>query len=445
MAQISDLRLKSPLALSYFRNNRSSGQKSLRCFPQCTHTGHVTSGFCGDHLEFTATIEKRLDFDENWLSRISVIAEIRPLSDQGISSENKISRKRLLHELRDTRSTKIGGELLFGQIKVTHEDAHSAVVEIVFNEERHSWDYSWKSNRWSGVNVPHVVDVIIIQNILCAPRSAGGIKIPGSDGLEIYSNACSPTFLILSSHKSSQNKRKVSLEDTAVTNTSMLMCTVPLPHKRIEQSMQRASTLSSSPMRLSPFNCNSTAGDRTEGSFSCVCHRLAPSICVCPSASLTSWGSTLPPKRQRLKCGKIMEVDDDFYDSEMDSSLKNFPIEGVSACSGTKEDEKRMELQGEMILTSNVCCRSSNTATSSSLGSVDSSDDGTPYESTWTDSSVLDEKYTKYDLAARQNDRERALGGRTFFDGYDANECIRLPYVTGHSETASRYESILAT
>jgi hypothetical protein len=102
-----------------------------------------------------------------------VIGEIRPFSDQGISSGKIVSRARLLRELRDTKGNKTGGggELLLGEMTVITEDETTATVAITFNAEKHSWDYSWKSNRWSGVNNAHVLDVILVQSLSYNPLS----------------------------------------------------------------------------------------------------------------------------------------------------------------------------------------------------------------------------------------------------------------------------------
>ena len=222
MVQITELKFLKPFSESYLRNNRSTGQKSLRCFPQCATKGHRRSGFCGDQLEATAIIVKNLGDGDDWLCRISVVGEIRPSSDQGISSQNKISRERLLHDLRDIRSAKIGGELILGEMRTIHEDAETAFVAITFNAERHSWDYSWKSNRWSGVINSHVVDVILVQSlssVLQTRNSTAGSKCL-CDDLDIYSSACSTTFLVLSSHKSSNLKRKQPAAPTLASANS---------------------------------------------------------------------------------------------------------------------------------------------------------------------------------------------------------------------------------
>lgn len=40
----------------YVRNNKSAGQKNLRCFPACSAAGHCRIGFCGGPVVVKATI-----------------------------------------------------------------------------------------------------------------------------------------------------------------------------------------------------------------------------------------------------------------------------------------------------------------------------------------------------------------------------------------------------
>ena len=55
----------TPIAASYFRNNRSTRQKSLRCFPMCSIRGHVNGGFCGQSIRTTVTLSPQTQMEEN--------------------------------------------------------------------------------------------------------------------------------------------------------------------------------------------------------------------------------------------------------------------------------------------------------------------------------------------------------------------------------------------
>ena len=320
MIHISELKFEKPFSVSYLRNNRSSGQKSLRCFPQCTEKGHIASGFCGDHLEATATITKNPEFGDNWLERISVVGEIRPLSDHGISSGDKVSRRKLQLELRDTRATKSGGELLLGEMKILHENAHTAVVSITFNAEKHSWDYSWKSNRWSGVNNSHVVDVILVQSLTYFPFP--DTSPPNSlDELDVYSSACGATFLILSSHKSPHLKRKLSAaaataagDDVGTNLSSTLGDEIGMKHIPKRRDMF-CSIDPMSALLMALGDGNGLAGDCvTDSSFSYICDPQLPSVKSVKKISPSSGSNgcegesfSQPAKRKRMKSMKMME------------------------------------------------------------------------------------------------------------------------------------------
>ena len=318
MVQIRDLCFTKPFSESYLRNNRSSGQKSLRCFPHCAAKGHRVSGFCGDKLEATAIIIKNLKDTDNWLSRISVVGEIRPCSDQGISSGNKISKEKLLLELRDIRSTKIGGELVLGEIRIIHEDTETAFVAITFNAERHSWDYSWKSNRWSGVNSPHVVDVILMQSLSSVSQVqnvAIGTICP-SDDLDIYCSACSAPFLILSSHKSSNLKRKQSVAPSIVSDDAtgqFFAATSPRgASTRVSSEHQSKWKESFSSVELCEAN-NLTTTRITHSPYICMCHNQLPSVRINPAAIPSS--SSAAFERSSLLLSKRMKFAE-FVDSE---------------------------------------------------------------------------------------------------------------------------------
>lgn len=198
MAQLTNFEFVSPLAEAYYRNNRSSGQKSLRCFPHCNEKGHSRSSFCGTHVEATAVILKSENFRKDWQNKqVLIIAEIRPYSEQRISALQTVSKSKILNELRDMRNPRSGGELVLGKIEVLAEDSRSASVRLIFNSEKHSWDYSWKSNRWSGSTAPHVIDVILLESFNTALEDTD---------LRIHSSAVSRPFILISSHKSSGRK-----------------------------------------------------------------------------------------------------------------------------------------------------------------------------------------------------------------------------------------------
>jgi Helicase associated domain len=333
MITITDIKFTTPFSVSYLRNNRSSGQKSLRCFPRCTEKGHIASGFCGDHLIATATIKKNQACGQDWLDRITVIGEIRPFSDQGISSGKKVSRKKLLNELRDIRgATKSGGELLLGEMKIIHEDELNAVVTIAFNAEKHSWDYSWKSNRWSGVNNSHVVDVVLVESLTYMRDDSS----PNDDDeLDVYSSACGDTFLILSSHKSPHLKRKLSAAAAAAeddvetgTETEIVAGTGSnanvgdAPDAYALKDAEGRGLRTSDPMSalLLALDDNSTVQHTNQlplDRSSYTGDSCAPAMQE-SAAAVWEEAALLPPKRKRVKSLKMKEYSESFYQENAD-------------------------------------------------------------------------------------------------------------------------------
>jgi hypothetical protein len=199
MIQLSDVEFTKPLEEAYYRNNRTSGQKSLRCFPHCNDRGHLQSSFCGSHLEVTAVIHKDGKFSDDWQNKeVLLLAEIRPFTEPRISALKSVPKSKILSELRDMRNPRSGGELVIGKIEILIEDSSTAMVKIVFNEAKHSWDYSWRSNRWSGSSASHVVDIILVESCNSALDQCD---------LKVYSSFSSKPFILMSSHKPSTSKK----------------------------------------------------------------------------------------------------------------------------------------------------------------------------------------------------------------------------------------------
>jgi hypothetical protein len=199
MIQIADVEFTKPLEEAYYRNNRTSGQKSLRCFPHCNDKGHLRSSFCGSHLEVTAVIHKDGTFGDDWQNKeVLLLAEIRPFTEPRISALKSVPKSKILSELRDMRNPRSGGELVIGKVEILIEDSSTAMVKIVFNEAKHSWDYSWRSNRWSGSSASHVVDIILVESCNSALDQCD---------LKVYSSVSSKPFILMSSHKPSTSKK----------------------------------------------------------------------------------------------------------------------------------------------------------------------------------------------------------------------------------------------
>ena len=152
------------LGEQFLRNNRSTGQKSLRCFPRCCDAGHKAQGFCGAPIYATAILQKT----SIPLDRVMVIGEIRPEIEPGLSKDvgERVPKVDVLSAIRSDANKKAEhrAELIAGEIRVLNETADTYEVGIVLNQGLHSYDYSWKSNRWASGTVTHVVDVIFLAD-----------------------------------------------------------------------------------------------------------------------------------------------------------------------------------------------------------------------------------------------------------------------------------------
>lgn len=208
---------ETPIATSYLRNNRSTRQKSLRCFPACDPRGHIAAGFCG--LPLRARIHFQcLDDNEPDLNVHSYmfIAETRPACTPGISSRAMVTKAAIMDNIR-TKADKASekGELFIGDVSVLACEGRSMDLLVTFNMQHCSWDYSWKSNRWSGSQEMHVIDII-------------ALKYSTLSEFVVSSSFASSSFIVISSHKrtAAAAARPESEADTEVLQASNLLTTL---------------------------------------------------------------------------------------------------------------------------------------------------------------------------------------------------------------------------
>ena len=199
---ISSIAFETSIGPEYKRNNRSTRQKSLRCFPACGIKGHVTGGFCGLPLKVTVDITRESSTLEFNPDDYRFIAEIRPVSQPRISREKSIVENVLIRQIRSKyEKNEANGEIFQADtVTVLSTTGKQAEVELVFNSQHCSWDYSWKSNRWSGPQEQHVVDIIALRNV-----SATDIRV--------VSFSSSPPFVVSSSHKKPVKSNQIKDED----------------------------------------------------------------------------------------------------------------------------------------------------------------------------------------------------------------------------------------
>jgi hypothetical protein len=187
---IQTCEFETPIASSYLRNNRSTRQKSLRCFPVCDPRGHIGAGFCGLPLRVKIQLASTDDSEpEININSYLFIAETRPLSSPGLSSRAAISKQAVMQNIR-TKSDKSSdkGELFIGDVTVINIKNGTLELLVVFNGQHASWDYAWRSNRWSGSQEQHVVDIV-------------ALKYSSLSDFIISSSFPSTPFIVASSHK----------------------------------------------------------------------------------------------------------------------------------------------------------------------------------------------------------------------------------------------------
>jgi hypothetical protein len=195
--------LHTPIASSYLRNNRSTRQKSLRCFPDCSSRGHVNGGFCGQSLRATVFVNvdqsgsltaDELNSEPKRILDINdfiIIMEIRPSSIPRISRQSFVKKQEIHNQLRmKHEKSSLEKELFMGEMDIISYDPVSKMMElyVTFNGNHSSWDYSWKSNRWSGPNEKHVVDIIVL-------------KYYSATEFQVCSCYTTNPFIVISSHK----------------------------------------------------------------------------------------------------------------------------------------------------------------------------------------------------------------------------------------------------
>lgn len=193
---------ESQFAPSYLRNNRTSGQKSMRCFPSCCPTGHFSGGKCGVPLEVRAALKpckyKHAD--------LIFVAEIRPLTTPQLSALSRIAKGTLFDKMRSPGAPE-DAELFLGISHIVSSTKDKTYMKVIFNSQNYSWDYSWKSCRWNS-NTEHVVDIVIL-------RSISHLEY------KVCSSHISTPFKITCSHKKRSHPDAAAVVKTTLASSSV--------------------------------------------------------------------------------------------------------------------------------------------------------------------------------------------------------------------------------
>ena len=199
---ITSITFDTPIGTEYKRNNRSTRQKSLRCFPTCGIKGHITGGFCGRPLKVVVEIERESSSLNIQVEDYRFIAEIHPVSQPGVSKAKTIKEEDLARQIRSKYDKyEVNGEIFQADsINILQTRGKYVEIELTFNSQHCSWDYSWKSNRWSGPQEQHVVDIIVLKSL-------------NQTEAKIVSFGSSSSFVVSSSHKKPVKAIQIKDED----------------------------------------------------------------------------------------------------------------------------------------------------------------------------------------------------------------------------------------
>ncbi|RHY27610.1 hypothetical protein DYB32_010519 [Aphanomyces invadans] len=124
---------------SYKRNNKSSGNKHLRCFPHCC-IAHNATGYCGSTLRVATTVDQ---------ADLMVFAKF-DLEDAPNATD-----------VSCVVNVAIFDEFLRGR-RLDVDASAGAVFEI--NSKRNSWHYGWVSSRFVKSTVQHQMKVLWLRS-----------------------------------------------------------------------------------------------------------------------------------------------------------------------------------------------------------------------------------------------------------------------------------------
>lgn len=162
-----------------------TGKKNLRCFPTCSNSGHITTGFCGTpvccKINMSMSDVVRFSTVGTNLARIQFWGEIRlsvhqpSLSRRPKQCEEEESEPRefkLDHFLLQERSkltpnkTYLRGVVL----KLSRLNEEKAQITVAFNEKKLSWHYQWHSSKTT-CDANHCFKVCVVSPIIFQPSS----------------------------------------------------------------------------------------------------------------------------------------------------------------------------------------------------------------------------------------------------------------------------------
>eukprot|EP00942_MAST-04A_sp_MAST-4A-sp1_P010440 g10440.t1 len=152
----------------YVRNNRSKGQKNLRCFPHCNTSGHTDHGFCGAMLACRGITPRGYP-------RVRCFAEIRVASITGTRTKGLVSTET---PAGLTPGVTVPTESVMKVVKTTENPFvklfELATKSIDMSGISHivtelslappSWHYGWRSSKYAKNYVHYVRAYLCVEN-----------------------------------------------------------------------------------------------------------------------------------------------------------------------------------------------------------------------------------------------------------------------------------------
>jgi len=171
MSISAELNILTKVQNHYIRNNKSNGQKNIRCFPRCTQFGHRTAGFCGSGVVLSCDVtrlEPQLSnkdedetvkalnqatfdfvFDFNDIIVVAEFLRAGPDSEKSHVTKNSFYEAAPIMNRVKRRGNNLAPLFLARFMDQTPEERAKNPLQRCFTIEPSCWHYGWKSHKHS--------------------------------------------------------------------------------------------------------------------------------------------------------------------------------------------------------------------------------------------------------------------------------------------------------
>lgn len=179
---------------AYQRNNKSNGQKNLRCFPECTEGKGHSALFCGRSVKVEYFPEDSYEEDDIALSQFTIAAD-RTSSEQILNLPTKVMLPYDLlqpvdgKELKRLLRTKANpmGELMPGRVC---NSSSPESIGFEFNPDLRGWHYGFVGNKGTR-SIQHALYAYILRKTNSPPNAQA------LDELEVYPPIYDTTYKVI--------------------------------------------------------------------------------------------------------------------------------------------------------------------------------------------------------------------------------------------------------